>query len=495
VVHHPLPSDMGFCAVIPEFLSPAQCQALIDRGEANGFRSANTDYPPSYRNNERWVVDDAALARTMGERLSAQWQLAGLGQQHGESIGGWRFDSVNERFRFCRYQADQAFHIHQDGVHQRGPMFQSRLTFMIYLTDGDDFEGGDTLFFAGGPGTAVDGQSQPPVVARVRPRRGSLILFEHHLWHAGATVTKGIKHIVRSDVMFRRETPASLPNLRLNTAFTPSHEGYVWSLCRAGHNLVASGGRDAVIRLWTEEGADAGCLRGHSQSVLGLASADDGRLVSVSRDRTLRVWDLTLRCCDALLHPHEGAILCVHAWQGHVVSGAADGTIALSHPNASATQILARGLGWVWDFDSAEDGLLVAALESGEAVAWRADQQRQPWTLKVDAPLRAVAISRDAQQLVVGDVMGRIHHWVRQDSAWQLAHCWQAHRAALRCLRFAPDASLYSAAEDGCVRHWSGTHQCLWQHAHDNFVTDLLPLSNSALLSCAYDGRILRHRP
>ncbi len=495
MVNHPLPSGMGFCAVISEFLSSAQCQALIDRGDANGFRSANTDYPPSYRNNERWVVDDAALAQVMGERLTAVWQLSGLDQRHDESSGGWRFDSVNERFRFCRYQADQAFHIHQDGVHQRGPMLQSRLTFMIYLTDGDDFEGGDTLFFAGGPGTNVDGQSHPPVVARVRPRRGSLILFEHHLWHAGATVTQGIKHIVRSDVMFRRETPASLPNPQLDMAFTPSHEGYVWSLCHAGHNLVASGGRDAVIRLWTEEGAAAGCLHGHSQSVLGLALADDGRLVSVSRDRSLRVWDLILHRCDAVLHPHDGAILCVHAWQGHIVSGAADGTIVLSDPNARATQMLARGLGWVWDLDSASDGLLVAALESGEVVAWRADQQRQCWTLKIDSPLRAVAISRDGQQLVAGDVMGRIHHWVRQNNGWHLAHCWQAHRAALRCLRFAPDASLYSGAEDGWVRRWSMAHQCLWQHAHDNFVTDLLPLSSSALLSCAYDGRILRHRP
>ena len=114
MVNHPLPRDMGFCAVIPEFLSSAQCQALIDRGEANGFRSANTDYPPSYRNNERWVVDDAALAQTMGERLSAVWQLAGLGQQRDQSSGCWRFDSINERFRFCRYQSDQAFHIHQD---------------------------------------------------------------------------------------------------------------------------------------------------------------------------------------------------------------------------------------------------------------------------------------------------------------------------------------------------------------------------------------------
>jgi WD40 repeat protein len=169
--------------------------------------------------------------------------------------------------------------------------------------------------------------------------------------------------------------------------------------------------------------------------------------------------------------------------------------MALSSPNSRKTQLLARGLGWVWSLDSAADGLLVAALEGGEVVAWSADQERQCWTLRSDSPLRAVAITRDGQQLVAGDVLGKIHHWVRQNNEWHLAHCWQAHRAAVRCLRFAADESMYSGAEDGWVRHWSAAHQCLWQHAHDNFVTDLLPLSDSALLSCAYDGCILRHRP
>ena len=490
-MNHPLPSDMGFCVVIPEFLSAVECQELIDRGEASGFRSANTDYPPSYRNNERWVVDDAALALTMGQRLARVWQEVDL----GEHSPAWTFHSVNERFRFCRYRAEQAFHIHQDGVHHGGPCLQSRLTFMIYLTDGDDFEGGDTLFFAGGPGTTLNGHHQPSVVARVRPRKGSLILFDHHLWHAGATVTRGVKHIVRSDVMFRSDKPASLPNFQRGEAFTPSHLGYVWSLCHAGANLVASGGRDTSIRLWTEQGASAGCLNGHSQSVLGLASSDDGRLASVSRDRSLRIWSLQSQHCEAVLHPHDAAILCVHAWQGQIVSGSADGTLALSHPVTGVSQLLGRDLGWVWDVDASADGLLVAALESGEVVAWNSDQQRQPWSLKSDCALRAVAISRDGQQLVAGDVQGKIHHWHRQGDAWHLGHCWQGHRAAIRCLRFAPNASLYSGSEDGWVRRWSADHSCSWQHAHDNFVTDLLPLSDSALLSCAYDGRILRHRP
>ncbi len=55
------------------------------------------------------------------------------------------------------------------------------LTFMIYLNDGSDFSGGDTASYANGPSAAPDAN---PAVARLRPKMGSLILFDHSIWHA-----------------------------------------------------------------------------------------------------------------------------------------------------------------------------------------------------------------------------------------------------------------------------------------------------------------------
>ncbi|MBC7995030.1 MAG: 2OG-Fe(II) oxygenase, partial [Rhizobacter sp.] len=127
----PLPEGAAFCVVIPQFLSAQECRQHIAASEARGFAGAGSDYPPSYRNNDRQVLDDPLLARQMLSRLVPH---APASLQHAGA--SWALHSVNERFRLCRYRAGQQFNIHQDGVHHRAAGLQSRLTFMVYLTDG-----------------------------------------------------------------------------------------------------------------------------------------------------------------------------------------------------------------------------------------------------------------------------------------------------------------------------------------------------------------------
>jgi len=493
----PLPSHLGFCAVVPDFLSAVECEEFITRSESLGFRSAGTDYPPSYRNNERTVVDDHALAQQMTEHLRGCLpQETFVLDDDDSDAGSWTLDGVNERFRFCRYRESQAFHIHQDGVHHRGDGVKSRLTFMIYLTDGDEFEGGDTLFFAAGPHTAATGEQHPPVVARVRPRAGSLIVFDHKIWHAGDVVTRGVKHIMRSDVLYRRD--ALKPHRSVDhAAFEPPHAGYVWTLCALSGGKLASGGRDAVVRLWTNDGRSLHCMHGHDQSVLGLAELPDGRLASVSRDRTLRVWDVDTGACERISSPHDAAILCVAALNEHIATGSADGSICLTELATGEETTLARGLGWIWGLAASRAGTLAAASEDGCVRTWitsNTGRLQATGSIAGEVPLRTLALSEDGNRLATGDIAGTVKLWLREGGHWTLVAAWQAHAAAVRRVRFFDDGRLASGGEDGVARIWLtpfGTWA--WQAEHCNFVTDVLPLGETTVLSCAYDGRIARH--
>lgn len=240
-IEYPVTPGLGYCAVVPGFLTPRECRELITLAERKGFRSPSADYPPTYRNNDRLVYDDESLAKQLFQRLGA---IAPRSMPAPDDVGcgSWRLDSVNERLRFCRYTADQQFKIHQDGVHHRASNRRSFLTFIVYLTDGEDFVGGDTEFFADGPGATPDGSDQPEVVARVRPKMGTLILFEHRLWHAGEKVVSGAKYILRSDVLYRNDDAPSLQTSR--------HRGYIWTLSRQGPDSFVSGGRDCSVRVW-----------------------------------------------------------------------------------------------------------------------------------------------------------------------------------------------------------------------------------------------------
>ncbi|MBL0215139.1 MAG: 2OG-Fe(II) oxygenase [Myxococcales bacterium] len=169
---------------IPDVLSAAECEAAIARIEALGPTAAPVttgrgfEMLPEIRNNTRVVFDDAPLAAELFSRVRPHVpaQLAGM-----QAIG------TNERFRCYKYDPGQRFAPHYDGAFVRSERERSLLTLIVYLND--DYVGGSTAFH--------------DFIVRVRPQRGTALLFQHLLLHEGCVVTSGTKYAMRSDVMYR----------------------------------------------------------------------------------------------------------------------------------------------------------------------------------------------------------------------------------------------------------------------------------------------------
>jgi hypothetical protein len=474
----------AWCRVIPGFLSDDECRQLIAQSEMRGFDSADSDYPPSYRDNDRQVLDDAALAARLLPRLRAV--APATLDADDDPPGAWRLDAINDRFRFCRYRAEQSFGIHQDGVHHRSETHRSLLTFMIYLTDGSQFEGGDTVFYERGPG----GPARE--VARVRPRAGSLILFDHALWHAGEPLTAGVKHVLRSDVLYRRGLDVATATREPD--FAKAHRGYVWTLEPLAEGLFASAGRDADIHVWDTTGRRRGTLSGHRRSVLGLAALTGGRLASVSRDRGLRIWNWRDgKCLAAQENAHEGAILAVVALpDGSLVTAGADGEIRHWSGDCRLLGLVGKQQGWAWALAASASGRVACAGEDGSVTLWRPGRAGPMQTLDGSTPLRTLVINTAGTLLASGDMTGTIRVWRAHRGTWRVERTIAAHAGAIRRLRLLTDLSLVSVGEDGLVRCWNlrdGQGQTLGSHA--NFATDLLQ-SGESVFSCGYDGCIQR---
>jgi WD40 repeat protein len=258
--------------------------------------------------------------------------------------------------------------------------------------------------------------------------------------------------------------------------------------------LLASGGRDAAIRLWRPDGAAAGQLQGHQRSVLGLAALPGGRLASVSRDRSLRLWDVPSRRCTRMVAAHDASVLSVAALpDGGLATGGADAAVKLWRGDGDAAATLAGHQGWVWAVAPLGGHLLASASEDGSLKLWDVRSGRCLHTLQGDTPLRDVVALPGSGQLVTADIEGRLATWQRRGDEWQRTHLQQAHTAAVRRLRLIGHGRLASAGEDNQVRVWRlADRQLLAQSRHDNFVTDVLPLGEG-YLSCSYDGRIARH--
>lgn len=169
---------------VPGVLSAEACEAFITQTEAQGYDEAPITMPrgfvrqPAIRNNQRVMVDDHDQATWL-------WQL--LEPHVPARYGGWNAVGLNERFRYYRYERGEYFRWHYDGAYVRSPDERSALTLMVYLNE--DFEGGSTDF---------DGAKT------VVPRQGMALVFDHGLRHQGASVERGRKYVLRTDVMYAR---------------------------------------------------------------------------------------------------------------------------------------------------------------------------------------------------------------------------------------------------------------------------------------------------
>lgn len=179
---------------IPRFLSREECRELIDYAEGIGFEAAPITTAggfvmmPEVRNNTRVMVDDLPRAKALWGKLAS----------HIPAREGWTAVGLNERFRYYRYELEEAFRWHHDGRFRRNQREESALTFMIYLNE--EFEGGQTQFQVWSRNRSLGLEDRAIV-----PSTGMALLFDHAIRHQGAPVTEGVKYVLRSDVMFRRE--------------------------------------------------------------------------------------------------------------------------------------------------------------------------------------------------------------------------------------------------------------------------------------------------
>jgi predicted 2-oxoglutarate/Fe(II)-dependent dioxygenase YbiX len=174
---------------ISDVFSAEECQQFIMKTESIGYDEAPITTAGGFvmrkdvRNNTRSMFDDYPIVETIWERVKPFIP---------ETIDNvWRTVGLNERIRCYKYDVGQYFAWHYDGSFRRSEKERSLLTFMIYLND--KFEGGETNFSL----------KYPYEEASIKPKKGMAAIFEHHLLHEGASVTKGRKYVLRSDVMYR----------------------------------------------------------------------------------------------------------------------------------------------------------------------------------------------------------------------------------------------------------------------------------------------------
>jgi len=456
----------GFVGLrLPDAVDAARCEALIAAIEQRGFAATGGAYPADYRDNDRLVFDDDALAAALF--AAARDRVPATLVEDGAT---WHLVGFNRRFRACRYRDGQRFCVHRDGAFVPTDELRSWLTFQIYLDDGDRFTGGRTRFYADRGGARL--------LAAIAPVRGTAIVFDHRAWHDGEPVTAGTKMVLRTDVMYRRGDAARAVDPR---RVIGRHRGYVWSVIARADGALASAGRDGTVRVWGRDGSSRATHDLASGSVTALAESRDGRLWCGTRGGRLFVIDDVARLVAGELD-ELGAVLGLRAFAGGVALASSRGDVMTFDADGAPRRRVRAHQGWAWAVVPAGDALISCG-DDGNVV--RIDREGATHVIaSLGARLRAIARTTTGE-LLVGDGDGVV---TRLDRDGAIVDRVVAHDAVITALAVGPDDRWISASEDQRVICWRDNVRA-GEWTSDDFVTSLAIVSDGVVCS-GYDGAV-----
>ena len=211
----PIVGSAKFAVMLYNVISPDECSDLIDRVEDDGFELAgiyNSRTNETLRNCTRCILDDRLTADNWFERILHA--LKGTEFEHKVKNAPWMGSSdenknlqavsLNERLRVLKYLPGQYFSAHNDTRFIRGPEQGDRagetsyLSVQVFLNE--KFKGGTTRFIGG------------TRYLDVTPKTGSVLIFDHNIFHEGCKLVKGTKYVVRSDIMYSTK-PEGFPSV------------------------------------------------------------------------------------------------------------------------------------------------------------------------------------------------------------------------------------------------------------------------------------------
>ena len=191
-----------------------ECARLVQLGETCGYLGdAAVSLGRDIRHNDSftWIADDLTCELIWS-------RCADFVFDDSEYNAGKAALGINARFRFYRYGEGDFFAPHTDGSWPGSRIVDGRLhadaygdrwsqlSFLLFLSD--DYDGGATQFYLDPADPSRPARHpQNAEIMDVRTPLGGVLCFPHgthpqHCMHSSEPITRGLKYIIRSDVLF-----------------------------------------------------------------------------------------------------------------------------------------------------------------------------------------------------------------------------------------------------------------------------------------------------
>lgn len=293
-----------------------------------------------------------------------------------------------------------------------------------------------------------------------------------------------------------------------------------------------------LIRIWNIKSDKCKILEGHSEPVKCITVLPDGRIVSGSWDKTIKIWDPNSGKCTKTLKGHsEGIYSLVVLDNDKLVSASDDHTIRIWDTNKDECKIfdghfdqfddLARlnkyhlvsssfnGAIYIWDANTGKCIMslgkhsdmvcCIAILANGYIASGHQDKTIRLWNPETGKCIKTIAgYSNAVYSLTVvpnnrivsnfGDNTIRIWNMcIKSDTYIKTSKCIKTleYSAFVTCFTVLTDGSIVICSEDGTIQIWNaGTNECKILGKHFALVNCLAVMPNDYIASGSSDKTI-----
>jgi WD40 repeat protein/serine/threonine protein kinase len=223
---------------------------------------------------------------------------------------------------------------------------------------------------------------------------------------------------------------------------------------------IVSASRDKTVRVWNADGrGEPVVLSGHEDGVWSAEFSPDGeRIVSASEDKTVRVWNANGSGEPLVFRGHHDLVVsAAFSPDGQrIVSASPDGTVRVWNANRSGVPLVLHGhYDEVWSAAFSPDGQRIVSASADRTVrVWNADGRGKPLILRGHTHRVASAkFSPDGQRIVSASWDKTVRVWSTDGRGEPLV--LRGHDDSVWSAAFSPDGqSIVSASRDGTVRVW-----------------------------------------
>jgi F-box and WD-40 domain protein 1/11 len=237
---------------------------------------------------------------------------------------------------------------------------------------------------------------------------------------------------------------------------------------------------------WTNGSLQAGFLNGHEDSVY-CVQFDKSKIVTGSRDKTIKVWNPKSGACTKTIKAHEASVLCLRYDDAYMVTGSSDTTA------------------WIWTLPSFTKcvqlvghaaGVLDVCFDKERVVTCSKDYTIRVWKLADGSlervlvghkgPVNAVQMANGMIASASGDATVRI--WNVETGA--CIRKLTGHERGLACVRF-DGVHIVSGSNDRTIKVWDvETGECIQTLVGHTKLVRTLWFNERWIVSGSYDSTV-----